>query len=114
MADSCFSRCWVSPGQVLAGRGGGDVVGGDDDLHAGSRHELLVDEDDGTGRTARVGDLRSGVGGDGIACGNGSGGNHDESVGSCGDVEISGVGVEVDVVVDGGDVCELLAGRHEI
>ncbi len=84
------NRIWL-----VGGAWGFEVVGSDD-LQAGCRDDLLVDEDDGVSRTGAVGDLWGRIGGDGRAGGNGSRWDHHDAVGAGWDVEVAGVDAEAD------------------
>jgi len=92
--------------------GGIEVFSGDD-LEAGSRDGWLVDEDDGARRATGVRDLGAGVRGDGVS-GNGSCGQHDEAVGSGGNIEVAGIRAEGVACDERGDGTELLTGGDEI
>lgn len=92
----------------------GDEVWGGDDLEAGSGEELLIDQDDGTGRAGGVGDLRSAVGENCGAGGDRSGGHHGEAIGADGNVEVARVDAEAEIGVDRRDVGELRTGGDEI
>ena len=94
--------------------GGVHVVDGGDDLNARGGDDLLIDEDDGAGRAAGVGDLGAVVHGYGGAVGDGSGRHHDDRVGSCGDVEVAGVEAEGEVGDERGDGGDLLSSGDEV
>jgi hypothetical protein len=77
VGESMFSAVMTAVwGGSVGGRGGVEVIGGDD-LEARRARQLLVDEDDGSGSADGVIDLGSGIGVDGGADGHGSGRQHD-------------------------------------
>ena len=102
----------VGTGSVR-GCGRVEIVSGDD-LQAGRRNELLVDEDDGSGCAGWVVELGSSVNGSIGAGGYCSGRKHDKGVSTDKNVEIAGIGTEGDAGDQRGDGGELLASWNEV